>query len=177
MTALRRLTAISLAIQLYRADHGTWPERLDPLVPSYLKSLPADPFHADGRPIGYLLLKNGLPDGSDRPLLYYDIGDSTDVIIDTDEPMYGWQEEVREDRMYRVVRQYQDVASWSPKVRRFEAEEAERVKEEQRIKDQERLDEIERLKLEKAVDGNPGQPDAPGEQPKKKEDAGPPAEK
>src|SRR5690606_25372409 len=63
MLADRRMTAVSLAIQLYRADHGDWPASLDQLVPDYLSAIPADPFPADGAPIGYEILADARPDG------------------------------------------------------------------------------------------------------------------
>ena len=45
----RRLAAVSLAVQLYRADHdGDLPPALDALVPDYLPAVPADAMTADG---------------------------------------------------------------------------------------------------------------------------------
>lgn len=50
----QRVTAMRLAITLYRAEHnGALPDRLAQLVPDYLPSLPSDPFAADGRPFGF----------------------------------------------------------------------------------------------------------------------------
>src|SRR5205807_2643017 len=64
----RRATVISLAAQLYRADHdGRWPARLDELVPAYLPAVPIDPF-TQGRPFGYILYKDK------RPLTYFEAG-------------------------------------------------------------------------------------------------------
>ncbi len=63
----RRMATVSLATRLYRRDHGRWPEELSQLVPDYLPQVPTDPFHADGRPLGYFLQRGALPDGSDRP--------------------------------------------------------------------------------------------------------------
>jgi hypothetical protein len=68
----RRMAAITLALQLYRADHGRWPAKLDELVPSYLPFVPMDPFMAEPTQMGYLLDKQSLPGGLDRPLLYVD---------------------------------------------------------------------------------------------------------
>ena len=42
-----RVTAVLLAMQLFRADRDRWPARLDELVPAYLKGVPGDPFRAD----------------------------------------------------------------------------------------------------------------------------------
>src|SRR4051794_31466778 len=50
----RRFAAIALAIALYRADHnGALPKSLNELTPTYLPSLPPDPFAAGGRAFGY----------------------------------------------------------------------------------------------------------------------------
>lgn len=61
--ATRRMAATALAIRLYETDYGARPDRLDDLVPEYLPAVPADPFAADNRPLGYL------PDAP-RALLY-----------------------------------------------------------------------------------------------------------
>lgn len=147
----RRVTAVSLAAQLYRADHGTWPGRLDELTPDYLPALPADPFHADGRSVGYVVMKGGLPGGADRPLVYYDAGATAAVALD-DEPMYGWQYERRPDgtSSKREIRQYRDLARWMPADRRFERE---RRAEEEARRTSEGASE--------GVDDHPNQPDAP----------------
>jgi hypothetical protein len=156
----RRATAVSLAAQLYRTDHGDWPDRLDQLVPAYLAALPADPFHADGRPIGYVVLKGGLPDGGDRPLVYLDAG-TAEGALDI-EPMYGWHFDPQERSPRVQVRQYRDLARWTPKTRRFdkmlqEQQEAERR---QRELDQSLVPDTQ--SSPKAVQDDPSQPDAPG---------------
>ena len=67
----RRLTTAALAVRLYQADHaGRLPPSLDDLVPRYLPHVPADPFSAARRPIGYAVIPAALPDGRDRPLVY-----------------------------------------------------------------------------------------------------------
>ena len=146
----RRVTAISLAAQLYRADHGRWPARLEELVPAYLPVLPADPFHADGRPVGYVVMKGALPDGSDRPLAYFDDGATDHVAIDP-EPMYDWQQDQRPDgtASHRDIRQYRDLARWLPPKRRFDTSHASEPK---------------------TVGDHPDQPDAPGDDAQKNND-------
>ena len=37
-------TQLALALELYRNDHGTYPEALDELVPTFFDALPADPY-------------------------------------------------------------------------------------------------------------------------------------
>ena len=109
----RRATAVALACQLYRADHGRWPESLGQLVPEYLPALPADPFHADDRPIGYTVYKGQLPDRLDRPLVYYDAGQA-DIVVIASHPMYGWQTDRRIGRGNIPIRQYRDLARFPP---------------------------------------------------------------
>ncbi len=109
----RRATAVTLACQLYRADHGRWPDSLGQLVPEYLPALPADPFHADGRPMGYTVFRGELPGGLDRPLVYYDAGQAGDVVI-AGHPMYGWQHDARVGRGNTPTRQYRDLARFPP---------------------------------------------------------------
>ena len=111
--AERRTTAVMLACQLYRADHGHWPEALGQLVPEYLPALPADPFHADGWPIGYTVVKGQLPGGQDRPLVYYDAGQADDMFI-ANHPMYGWQYDSRTGRGNIPTRQYRDLTRFQP---------------------------------------------------------------
>ena len=61
--ARRHMAATALAIRLFEVEHGRRPASLDELVPEYLPALPADPFTAGGRPLGYL------PDAP-QPILY-----------------------------------------------------------------------------------------------------------
>src|SRR4051812_39701097 len=55
--AMRRAAAISLAAQLYRADHGSWPESLAALTPAYLPAVPLNPFRSWDEPMKYVILK------------------------------------------------------------------------------------------------------------------------
>lgn len=112
--AERRMTAISLACQLYRADHRGWPERVEQLVPTYLPHLPADPFRDDGGPFGYLIVKKGLPDGGDRPLIFRDEGEADAPI--PGEPSYGWYPSIPGKIPASLVppRQYRDVSRFVP---------------------------------------------------------------
>ncbi|MFZ5830479.1 MAG: hypothetical protein ACOY3P_10340 [Planctomycetota bacterium] len=50
--ARRALARVAAAVELFRAETGTFPENLQPLVPDFLPATPIDPF-------------------TDRPLLYY----------------------------------------------------------------------------------------------------------
>jgi hypothetical protein len=102
----RRAAAVSLALHLYRADHGHWPATLDELVPRYLPTVPADPFIASPTPIGYLLDRQTRPNGAPRPLLYFDtLGFPTNITVPSI-PMFGWN--------LTANREWVDVTLWSP---------------------------------------------------------------
>jgi hypothetical protein len=148
-SAERRATAVIVAARLYRQDHGRWPDDAAELVPKFLDALPADPFRGDDGAIGYVLMKGALPDGGDRPLVYFEVGPSSEGSIDT-EPMYGWQVDhtLRIGRGRYEGRQYRDVSYWLPKSRRFD----------------------EALKAStQAVGNDPDEPDAPGDDAKDKD--------
>lgn len=49
-----RLTAIALAIRLYKLDHGQHPTNLADLVPEYLPTEPIDPFSTTSAPFQYM---------------------------------------------------------------------------------------------------------------------------
>ncbi len=62
-------TRIMLAIEIYRAANGSYPNKLDELTTSILPDLPNDPFH--NAPFGYRLVED---DPHDRPYLLYSTG-------------------------------------------------------------------------------------------------------
>jgi hypothetical protein len=68
--AERTMAAMSLACQLYRHGQGRWPSSIQHLVPAYLPKIPIDPWGDGKQTFGYVLIKAGLPDGGDRPLVY-----------------------------------------------------------------------------------------------------------
>ena len=101
----RRLAAVSVAAQLYRADHsGEWPQTLDALVPRYLPAVPIDPLAGAGQPLQYLL-------AGDRPVVY-SVGDNgaDDTRGDPKKlptaPNYGW--------ISRGLDQWRDLSRWQP---------------------------------------------------------------
>lgn len=112
--AERRASAIALAIQLYRADHNRWPTDLSVLVPNDLPYLPLDPYHLDGRPIGYTLAQHpSIPD-QPRPVLFFDPSAVVADVVPSD-PTYGWQMDQRPvPQRETVIRQYRDVSRWHP---------------------------------------------------------------
>ena len=109
--AERRLTAVALACQLYRADHGQFPQSLDQLVPTYLPAIPRDPFFSDGRPIGYAIKTHSPPQTGPRPVLYFDPGGG-DFGLKA-EPHYSWYAPPVRGA---PVRQYRDISRFAPPV-------------------------------------------------------------
>lgn len=58
----RRAAVVRIALVLYRRDHGKYPDLLTALVPTYLATLPGDPFSGSTQPFSYA------PAGVDLPL-------------------------------------------------------------------------------------------------------------
>jgi hypothetical protein len=106
MTAERRVAAVMLATRLYRTDHGHWPTNLDELVPRYLPHVPLDPFMSVDTRIGYVVLPKGLPDGRDRPMVYFEPSGQGTTSLPAGNPIFGWQS-VRS-------RQWRDLTTWAP---------------------------------------------------------------
>jgi len=65
----RDMAAMSLAAHVYQHKHGRWPETLEELK-TELPRLPLDPWGDGKQTLGYALIRGGLPDGLDRPLVY-----------------------------------------------------------------------------------------------------------
>jgi hypothetical protein len=108
--AEKRMTAVSLAAQLYRADHaGAWPPSLEAMVPQYLPQVPRDPLAQGDKPLGYVLAKGGLPDGSDRPLVYSvganGVDDTANGTPPPKVPYFGWHNDRDE---------WRDLTRWTP---------------------------------------------------------------
>lgn len=61
----RRIAATTVAIRLFHAETGRYPQGLQELVPEYLRQVPVDPRTAAHRPLGYALLAEG-----SRPVLW-----------------------------------------------------------------------------------------------------------
>jgi hypothetical protein len=65
-----------IALEKHRAERGAYPEKLDELVPEFLRSLPIDPW--SGRPLGYRSLADGETVGGFGYVLYSVGGDGVD---------------------------------------------------------------------------------------------------
>jgi len=99
VSALARIAGVSLAVNLYHADHHRWPVNLQSLVPIYLQAVPDDPFYATPHPIGYMLF-----DGS-RPLLFCDTSGTPLASSPPATPIFGWNNNTG-------TRQWCDVTNW-----------------------------------------------------------------
>jgi hypothetical protein len=68
--ALLRCAAAGVAAERFRRENKRWPDKIDDLVPKYLKTAPTDPF--DGKPLRWTRLADGTiaysvgPDGEDN---------------------------------------------------------------------------------------------------------------
>jgi hypothetical protein len=104
----RRLAAVGLAVQVYRAEHGRWPASMDELVPKYLPSVPIDPMTGNGSTLRYMLVRGGLPDGGDRPIAFSAGPDGAFSAANPPalpkEPMYSW--------LGGAGDQWRDLARW-----------------------------------------------------------------
>ena len=108
----RRMAAVSVAVQLYRADHaGQWPPTLNALVPQYLPAVPLDPLAGGGQPLQYIVAKGVLPGGGDRPVVYSVGENGADDTRGNPKklpfaPSYGW--------IGRGLDQWRDLSRWQP---------------------------------------------------------------
>ncbi len=95
-TMFMRATVTSLWLNVYRKEHGSYPDSLDQLVPTYLPEVPVDLF--DGQPLRYRRLNHGFivysigPDENDDQGAPLDagpsglVGDLTVRVDRVDEP-------------------------------------------------------------------------------------------
>jgi hypothetical protein len=110
----RRLAAVALAFRLYRVDHGDrFPPSLEALVPQYLPQVPVDPAAPNGRPLRYLVIKGGLPDGEDRPIVYSVGTDGVDSTSEVGPARSGLPNQPVYDYC-RGVDQWRDLKRWAP---------------------------------------------------------------
>ena len=113
----RAHAAMALACHLYRFDNKRWPASLGEFVPKYLPSVPVDPWGDGKQTYGYLLVKNGLPDGGDRPLVYARCTGKDGLAYRTDGPQYDFYNDdgsTRSRAQQLQTGQFRDVARWSP---------------------------------------------------------------
>ena len=108
----RNLAAMSLACHLCRFEKSHWPASLDE-VTAYLPGPPADAWGA----LGYALIRGGLPDGSDRPLVYSHLRSKDGMFYRIDEPQYGFYVDdgtTQPANLRKEGGQFRDVSLWAP---------------------------------------------------------------
>jgi hypothetical protein len=118
--AERTYAAMSLSCHLFHHDRGHWPAALEELVPSYLPRVPVDPWGDGRQTFGYVLIKNGLPDGSHRPVVYSRCFSSGEMFYRLDGPQYGLYTGFTTDPKTGARQrggQFRDVARWVPVAR------------------------------------------------------------
>jgi hypothetical protein len=113
----RITAAISLATHLFKNHHHRWPAALAELVPAYLPSIPTDYWGDGHQPFGYVLISAGLPDGSDRPLVFDRCRSKDGLFYRVDQPEYGFYNGDGSTLPFRDQKQggqFYDIASWVP---------------------------------------------------------------
>jgi len=114
--AERDMTAMSLAAHVYQHKWGSWPESLEELK-TELPRVPVDPWGDGKQTLGYVLIKGGLPNGLDRPLVYSRCNSKDGLFFRTDEPEYGYYNNDGSNlpaRKQKQGGQFRDVARWAP---------------------------------------------------------------
>ena len=111
----RDMTAMSLAAHIYLFEHERWPGSLEELA-SELPRVPIDPWGDGKQTLGYVLIKGGLPDGADRPLVYSRCRSKDGLFFRTDDPEYSFY--VSDGSKLPAAQQkqggqFRDVARWA----------------------------------------------------------------
>jgi len=118
VNAEQTLAAMSLACHLFKFDTGRWPNSLDELIPTYLPHAMIDPWGDGKQTIGYVLIKGGLPDGSDRPLVYTRCNSQDGLLYLANSYAYGFYFGDDSDKpasQQKQGGQFRDVTHWQPR--------------------------------------------------------------
>ena len=110
----RDVAAMSLAAHVYQYKYGRWPANLEELK-TELPRVAVDPWGDGKETVGYVLVKGGLPDGSDRPLVYFRLWMTDGLFYRVDEPEYGIYNSDGSNRSLKEQKhggQFLDVTSW-----------------------------------------------------------------
>jgi RNA polymerase sigma factor (sigma-70 family) len=111
------LAAMSLASHLFKFEKNRWPNSLDELIPAYLPTAIVDPWGDGKQPLGYGLVKGGLPDGSDRPLVFFRLNSSDGLCYLVNTIYYSYYFDDGSDRPHNLQKHYGvflDVTHWQP---------------------------------------------------------------
>jgi len=110
--------AMSLACHIFQFEKGRWPQSLEELIPDSLPHAVIDPWGDGKQTLGYVLIKGGLPDGSDRPLVFSRCDSKDGMFFVRDRPDYDWSWYEEHDAHFNQVikqdGQFRDVARWRP---------------------------------------------------------------
>jgi hypothetical protein len=112
-----QMAAMSLACHLFRHEQGRWPANGEELATQLPTPIPRDPWGDGKQTLGYVLVKGGLPDGTDRPLVYSRCESDGQLCYRVDRPAYDFYQGDGSGRPYNEnVRggQFRDVARWQP---------------------------------------------------------------
>jgi hypothetical protein len=117
VSAEENLAAMSLACHVFFFHNHRWPASSTELSAQLPGGLPKDPWGNGGQTLGYVLINAGLPDGSDRPLVYNRSRSGDGLFFRIDQPLYNYY--VRDGSSLPADQQkhggqFRDVASWVP---------------------------------------------------------------
>jgi RNA polymerase sigma factor (sigma-70 family) len=113
----RLSAAIILACHIYQFEKGSWPTSLSDLFPDDLPHALIDPAGDGKQTIGYVLIRHGLPNGSDRPLVFYRDNIRDGIFFRLDEPEFSFYEGDGSHRPVADQKQggeFRDVTLWKP---------------------------------------------------------------
>jgi hypothetical protein len=111
------LMAMSLACHLYLLENHRWPDSLGDLLPGNLPHTVVDPWGDGTQTLAYVLVKGGLPDGSDRPLVYSRCNSSDGLFYIVNQPLYSFYSSDGSKKFIRYQKhggQFRDVTRWQP---------------------------------------------------------------
>jgi len=115
VNAGRTFAAMSLASHLFYFEQKRWPNSAGELASMLPGGLPKDPWGDGKQTFGYVLIKGGLPDGSDRPLVYVRCNSADGMFFRVDQPEYSFYNGDGSNlppAQQKHGGQFWDVASW-----------------------------------------------------------------
>jgi len=117
VNAGQTFAAMSLASHLFYFEQKRWPNSAQELASILPSGLPKDPWGDGKQTFGYVLIKGGLPDGSDRPLVYDRCNSADGMFFRMDQPEYSFYNGDGSNLPPAEQKhggQFNDVASWVP---------------------------------------------------------------
>jgi hypothetical protein len=110
INAEQSMAAMSLGCHIYYFEQHHWPTSASDLDPNYLAKPPIDPWGDGKQTLGYVLIKGGLPDGSDRPMVYSRCQSADGLFFRVDQPLYEFYNPLKDRKQGGLFR---DVARWT----------------------------------------------------------------